>query len=84
MVKEVRISSKGVAQTKNLPGEKRVPNFGFVVFEEESAVVEVLRFSKLENIKLNGTHRLNVEEKKTNTTKVKDRSKNQFSSDPFE
>ena len=45
--------------------DKETPRFGFVTFEEESAAVEVLKASKVQPIKLNGTHRLNVQEKKS-------------------
>ena len=48
-------------QSKTLPTGQRVPNFGFVVFEEESAVQECL---KRIPIHLPDGHRLNVETKK--------------------
>jgi hypothetical protein len=50
-----------VAQSKTTASGQRVPNFGFVVFEEERAVSECLRDKP---ILLNGGHRLNVETKK--------------------
>ena len=58
---EVRISAKGVAQSKITASGQRVPNFGFVVFEEEKSVNECLREKP---IHLNDGHRLNVETKK--------------------
>jgi len=63
-VVDVRINNKGVAQSKNLPdGQKGVPNFGFVVFEDEKAVVDCLARKP---IYLPNGHRLNVETKKKN------------------
>ncbi len=58
---EVRISSKGVTQSKTTASGQRVPNFGFVVFEEEKSVNDCLREKP---IHLNDGHRLNVETKK--------------------
>ena len=60
-VAEVRISSKGIAQSKTTASGQRVPNFGFVVFEEERGVTECL---KDKPIHLSDGHRLNVETKK--------------------
>lgn len=60
-VAEIRISSKGVAQSKVTPGG-RVPNFGFVVFENETSVGECLRRRPI--FLPPNDHRLNVEEKK--------------------
>ena len=61
---DVRINNKGVAQSKNLPdGQKGVPNFGFVVFEDEKAQQDCL---SRKPIYLPNGHRLNVETKKKN------------------
>lgn len=60
-VAEVRISSKGVAQSKTTASGQRVPSFGFVVFEEERAVQDCLKHKP---IHLSDGHRLNVETKK--------------------
>jgi len=63
-VVDVRINTKGVAQSKNLPdSQKSVPNFGFVVFEDEKAATECLSHKP---INLPNGHRLNVETKKKN------------------
>jgi len=63
-VVDVRINNKGVAQSKNLPdGTKGVPNFGFVVFEDEKAAADCL---SQKPIYLPDGHRLNVETKKKN------------------
>lgn len=64
-VVDVRINTKGVAQSKNLPdnSQKSVPNFGFVVFEDEKAANECL---SQKPINLPNGHRLNVETKKKN------------------
>jgi hypothetical protein len=63
-VVDVRINTKGVAQSKNLPdSQKAVPNFGFVVFEDEKAATECLSHKP---INLPNGHRLNVETKKKN------------------
>lgn len=63
-VVDVRINNKGVAQSKNLPdGQKGVPNFGFVVFEDEKAAGDCL---SRKPIYLPNGHRLNVETKKKN------------------
>ena len=60
----MRINNKGVAQSKNLPdGQKGVPNFGFVVFEDEKAQQDCL---SRKPIYLPNGHRLNVETKKKN------------------
>jgi hypothetical protein len=60
-VAEIRINNKGAAQSKTTPQGQRVPNFGFVVFEEERSVQDCLGKRP---IHLYGNHRLNVEEKK--------------------
>jgi len=62
---DVRINQKGVTQTKSLSdnSQKSVPNFGFVVFEDEKSAHECLQHKPI-NL-LNG-HRLNVEAKKKN------------------
>ena len=63
----MRINTKGVAQSKNLPdSQKSVPNFGFVVFEDEKAATECLSHKP---INLPNGHRLNVETKKKNVSK---------------
>jgi len=63
-VVDVRINTKGVAQSKNLPdSQKAVPNFGFVVFEDEEAASKCLAQKP---INLPNGHRLNVETKKKN------------------
>ena len=63
---DVRINTKGVAQSKNLPdSQKAVPNFGFVVFEDEKAATECLSHKP---INLPNGHRLNVETKKKNVS----------------
>ncbi len=63
-VAEIRINNKGAVQSKSQgPSGTRIPNFGFVVFEEERAVKEAL---DKRPIHLPGNHRLNVEEKKNN------------------
>ena len=65
-VVDVRINNKGVAQSKNLPdGTKGVPNFGFVVFEDEKAAADCL---SQKPIYLPDGHRLNVETKKKNVS----------------
>ena len=65
-IAEVRISSKGVTQSKNLaPGQMKVPNFGFVVFETEASAQECLKHKP---ILLRSNHRLNVEQKKKNVS----------------
>jgi len=46
----------------------RVPNFGFVIFDNEESVGDCL---KSRPIFLNDTHRLNVEEKKSRVRKHK-------------
>lgn len=63
----MRINTKGVAQSKNLPdnSQKSVPNFGFVVFEDEKAANECL---SQKPINLPNGHRLNVETKKKNVS----------------
>ena len=58
-VVEARISSKGA--DKLLDSNQRVPNFGFVVFEDERSVTECMNDKP---IKLDGGHRINVEIKK--------------------
>ena len=68
-VAEVRISSKGIAQSKTTASGARVPNFGFVVFEEERGVNECL---KDKPIHLSDGHRLNVETKKNKPMVRKD------------
>ena len=60
-VVEIRISVKGVQQSKVMPSGQKVPNFGFVVFETEEEAKECL--SKVP-IHLPDGHRLNVETKK--------------------
>ena len=60
---EIRINSKGVAQSKIMPSGQRVPNFGFVVFETDAAVQECLKHTP---VHLPDGHRLNVETKKNN------------------
>ena len=66
-VVDVRINNKGVAQSKNLPdSQKSVPNFGFVVFEDEKAATECLSHKP---INLPNGHRLNVETKKKNVSR---------------
>ena len=66
-VVDVRINTKGVAQSKNLPdSQKSVPNFGFVVFEDEKAATECLSHKP---INLPNGHRLNVETKKKNVSR---------------
>ena len=62
-VAEIRINSKGVAQSKIMPSGQRVPNFGFVVFETDAAVQECLKHTP---VHLPDGHRLNVETKKNN------------------
>jgi hypothetical protein len=70
-VAEVRINSKGMAQTKTTASGQRVPNFGFVVFEEEKSVTECLNFKP---IFLPDGHRLNVETKKNKPPMVRSSS----------
>ena len=54
----MRINTKGVAQSKNLPdSQKSVSNVGFVVFEDEKAPTECLSHKP---IKLPNGHRLIV------------------------
>jgi len=64
-VVDVRINNKGVTQSRNLPesSQKSVPNFGFVVFEDEKAANACLTHKP---INLPNGHRLNVETKKKN------------------
>ena len=64
-VADIRISNKGAAQSKQTPAGTRVPNFGFVIFEETRAVQRVLAHLEKKPIFLYDNHRLNVEEKKT-------------------
>ena len=64
-VADIRISNKGAAQSKQTPAGTRVPNFGFVIFEETRAVQRVLAHLEKRPIFLYDNHRLNVEEKKT-------------------
>jgi len=64
-VADIRISNKGAAQSKQTPAGTRVPNFGFVIFEETRAVQRVLAHLDKRPIFLYDNHRLNVEEKKT-------------------
>ena len=66
---DVRINQKGVTQTKSLSdnSQKSVPNFGFVVFEDEKSAHECLQHKPI-NL-LNG-HRLNVEAKKKNVSEI--------------
>ena len=64
-VADIRISNKGAAQSKQQPAGTRVPNFGFVSFEEARAVQKVLSHLERKPIFLYDNHRLNVEEKKT-------------------
>lgn len=57
----MRINNKGVVQTKSLAdSQKSVPNFGFVVFEDEKAAIECLKHKP---VFLPNGHRLNVETK---------------------
>ena len=60
---EIRINSKGIAQSKIMPSGQRVPNFGFVVFETDAAVQACLNKTP---VHLPDGHRLNVETKKNN------------------
>jgi len=60
-VSEVRINKKPTRTAAN-SGQKVVPNYGFVVFEEMSSVENAMKNAP---ILLHGTHRLNIEEKKT-------------------
>lgn len=60
-VADIRISNKGANQSKTTPGGARVPNFGFVVFEDERSVQECLRRKPI--LLPPDNHRLNVEEK---------------------
>ena len=62
-VAEIRINSKGIAQSKIMPSGQRVPNFGFVVFETDAAVQACLNKTP---VHLPDGHRLNVETKKNN------------------
>ncbi|BFZ18028.1 hypothetical protein BsWGS_21068 [Bradybaena similaris] len=55
-VEELRIN------TKSSGG--KVPNFGFVVFENADTVQKILKIKATQPIKYNNEHRLNVEEKK--------------------
>ena len=64
---EIRINSKGIAQSKIMPSGQRVPNFGFVVFETDAAVQECLKHTP---VHLPDGHRLNVETKKNNKVSV--------------
>merc|ERR1719367_413988 len=64
-VADIRISNKGAAQSKQQPAGTRVPNFGFVSFEEARAVQKVLSHLERKPIFLYDNHRLNVEERKT-------------------
>jgi hypothetical protein len=62
-VAEIRINDKGADMSNSTRQRKRVtrvPNFGFVVFEEERSVQDCLGKRP---IKLYGNHRLNVEKK---------------------
>lgn len=63
-IQEVRINvGKGkLTGPSNGKPAGPVPNFGFVTFEDDQAVVNCL---KSKPITINGDHRLNVEEKKT-------------------
>ena len=66
---DVRINNKGVAQSRNLTdSQKSVPNFGFVVFEDEKAAMACLTHKP---INLPNGHRLNVETKKKNVIFIK-------------
>jgi len=58
---EIRISIKGVQQSKLQPAGQKVPNFGFVVFADDEAARKCLDDTP---IKLPDGHRLNVETKK--------------------
>lgn len=74
-VVDVRINNKGVAQSRNLTdSQKSVPNFGFVVFEDEKAAMACLTHKP---INLPNGHRLNVETKKKNN---RDDSRGSFGS----
>ena len=65
-VMEVRINTKGVDQSKMVSsGQKSVPNFGFVVFEDEKTAIDCL---SQKPINLPNGHRLNVETKKKNVS----------------
>ncbi|CAL1529725.1 unnamed protein product [Lymnaea stagnalis] len=59
-VEELRINTKS--------GGGKVPNFGFVVFENAEIVQEILKVKANQPIKYKGEHRLNVEEKKPRST----------------
>ncbi|XP_059167984.1 ras GTPase-activating protein-binding protein 2-like [Physella acuta] len=59
-VEELRINTKS--------GGGKVPNFGFVVFENPDTVQEILKIKLHQPIKYKGEHRLNVEEKKPRNT----------------
>ena len=71
-VVDVRINNKGVTQSRNLPesSQKSVPNFGFVVFEDEKAANACLTHKP---INLPNGHRLNVETKKKNVMVFKNK-----------
>lgn len=62
-VLDVRINTKGQTQSKSNLSDKNVPNFGFVVFEDEKTTNECL---SQRPITLTNGHRLNVEIKKKN------------------
>jgi len=64
-VSEIRINKKQSGRDVGRGGGQRanqVPNFGFVVFDEMSSVEKAMQSQP---IMLYGTHRLNIEEKKT-------------------
>ncbi len=52
---------------KSLDSNQTVPNFGFVVFEDERSVIESM---KNKPIKLDNGHRINVEVKKNKLTVI--------------
>ena len=73
---DVRINNKGVTQSRNLSdSQKSVPNFGFVVFEDEKTAMACLGHRPLN---LPNGHRLNVETKKKNVSKYFAKSKHIF------
>uniref|UniRef100_A0A0K2U9F2 Uncharacterized protein n=1 Tax=Lepeophtheirus salmonis TaxID=72036 RepID=A0A0K2U9F2_LEPSM len=77
-VLEIRINNKGASLTKTLPSGVRVPNYGFVVFEDENAVIECLKKKPI--FLPEGNHRLNIEEKKVNKGRGEDIRNLQISS----
>jgi len=65
-VTDLRINQKTGRENQSKPGREgvKVPNFGFIVFDNGEAVEKAL---KAKPIMLFGNHRLNVEEKKMRT-----------------